>query len=94
MVFLVAGSTVFVEPLAVFELNNELSNLKADEEIEIDQRNNSNGTGSDNSKNEKSLINQRDYSVRVSFDTNYLRQKYLLLNAQQSWFCKIRATSR
>ena len=35
MVFLRVGSTVFIEPLAVFELNNELSNLKADEEIEI-----------------------------------------------------------
>ena len=30
-----SGSTVFIEPLAVFELNNELSNLKAEEEIEI-----------------------------------------------------------
>ena len=35
MGFLQVGSTVFIEPLAVFELNNELSNLKADEEIEI-----------------------------------------------------------
>ena len=35
MVFLQVGSTVFIEPLSVFELNNELSNLKADEEIEI-----------------------------------------------------------
>ena len=35
MAFLALGSTVFIEPLAVFELNNELSNLKADEEIEI-----------------------------------------------------------
>ena len=30
-----SGSTVFVEPLAVFELNNELNNLKTDEQIEI-----------------------------------------------------------
>ena len=35
MDFLRVGSTVFIEPLSVFELNNELSNLKADEEIEI-----------------------------------------------------------
>ena len=32
---LTAGSTIFIEPLSVFELNNELSNLKAEEEIEI-----------------------------------------------------------
>lgn len=30
-----AGSTVFIEPIAVFEMNNELSKLKIDEEIEI-----------------------------------------------------------
>ena len=30
-----SGSTVFVEPIAVFELNNELNNLKTDEQIEI-----------------------------------------------------------
>ncbi len=30
-----SGSTVFIEPLAVFELNNQLNNLKADEQIEI-----------------------------------------------------------
>ncbi|MBQ2916755.1 MAG: hypothetical protein IJE59_01020 [Clostridia bacterium] len=30
-----SGSTVFVEPISVFELNNELNNLKTDEQIEI-----------------------------------------------------------
>lgn len=30
-----AGSTVFIEPIAVFEMNNELGKLKIDEEIEI-----------------------------------------------------------
>lgn len=32
-----SGSTVFVEPLSVFELNNDLSNLKNDELIEIEK---------------------------------------------------------
>ena len=32
-----SGSTVFIEPLSVFELNNELSNLKINENIEIEK---------------------------------------------------------
>lgn len=32
-----SGSTVFIEPLAVFELNNELNNLKIDENAEIEK---------------------------------------------------------
>lgn len=32
-----SGSTVFVEPISVFELNNEIANLKVEEEIEIEQ---------------------------------------------------------
>ena len=30
-----SGSTVFIEPISAFELNNKLNNLKADEQIEI-----------------------------------------------------------
>ena len=32
-----AGSTVFIEPIAIFEMNNELSKLKIEEEIEIEK---------------------------------------------------------
>ena len=32
-----SGSTVFIEPIAVFELNNELSNLHIEEELEIER---------------------------------------------------------
>ena len=32
-----SGSTVFIEPLAVFEFNNELNNLKIDENAEIEK---------------------------------------------------------
>ena len=32
-----AGSTVFIEPIVVFEMNNELNQLKIDEEIEIEK---------------------------------------------------------
>lgn len=31
------GSTVFIEPLAIFEMNNELNRLKKEEEIEIEK---------------------------------------------------------
>ena len=30
-----SGSTIFIEPISVFELNNKLNSLKADEQIEI-----------------------------------------------------------
>ncbi len=32
-----SGSTVFVEPIAIFDLNNDLNNLKNDENIEIEK---------------------------------------------------------
>lgn len=32
-----SGSTVFIEPISVFELNNEIANLKIEEEIEIEK---------------------------------------------------------
>ena len=32
-----AGSTIFIEPISIFEMNNELSKLKVDEEIEIEK---------------------------------------------------------
>lgn len=32
-----AGSTIFIEPISIFELNNELSQLKKEEEIEIEK---------------------------------------------------------
>lgn len=32
-----AGSTVFIEPISIFEMNNELNRLKIDEELEIEK---------------------------------------------------------
>ena len=32
-----AGATVFIEPISIFEMNNDLSKLKVDEEIEIEK---------------------------------------------------------
>ena len=33
----ITGATVFIEPMSVFELNNQISNLKSDEVIEIEK---------------------------------------------------------
>ena len=32
-----SGSTVFIEPISVFELNNEITNLKVEEDIEVEK---------------------------------------------------------
>ena len=32
-----AGSTLFIEPISIFELNNEINQLKIEEEIEIEK---------------------------------------------------------
>ena len=32
-----AGSTLFIEPIVIFEMNNELNQLRVEEEIEIEK---------------------------------------------------------
>ena len=57
-----SGSTVFIEPVSVFELNNELNNLKIEESTEI----------------EKILFNLSsllfDYTNEISLDVNLIGQ--------------------
>ena len=36
MIFQISGSTVFIEPISIFEINNEIANLKVEESIEIE----------------------------------------------------------
>lgn len=75
---------LFIDKVFVSKINNDRKHLKLqmifnfkhnDEEIEIDMNENSNG----GSNNTKPTMTNRDYNVRVSFDNNFLRQKYLLL---------------
>lgn len=60
-----SGSTVFIEPLSVFELNNELNNLKADEQIEIlrilEELSKKFGIITNELKNNVSLIGEIDF---------------------------------
>ena len=59
------------------------TNIRQDnnEEVEIDMNNNSSG-----GSNSKPTTTNRDYNVRVSFDNNFLKQKYLLLSTNESRF--------
>ena len=90
---------LFIDKVFVSKINNDRKHLKLqmifnfkhnDEEIEIDMNENSNG----GSNNTKPTITNRDYNVRVSFDNNFLRQKYLLLGDLESRICKIRPIIR
>lgn len=83
---------LFIDKVFVSKINNDRKHLKLqmifnfkhnDEEIEIDMNENSNG----GCNNTKPTITNRDYNVRVSFDNNFLRQKYLLLGDLESRVC-------
>ena len=60
-----SGSTVFIEPISVFELNNKLNNLKADEQIEIlrilEELSKKFGLITNELKNNVSLIGEIDF---------------------------------
>ena len=91
---------LFVDKVFVSKINNDRKHLKLqivfnfkrqDEEIEIDMNDKNHNDGNKNNKIDSNeitkLVTNRDYSLRVSFDNNFLRQKYLLLTAKESWFC-------
>ena len=71
---------------------------RQDEEIEIDMNDKNHNDGNKNNKIDSNeitkLVTNRDYSLRVSFDNNFLRQKYLLLTAKQPWVRKPRTKTR
>lgn len=81
---------LFIDKVFVSKINNNRKHLKLqmvfnfkhnDEEVEIDMNNNSSG-----GSNSKPTTTNRDYNVRVSFDNNFLKQKYLLLSTHESRF--------
>lgn len=82
---------LFVDKVFVSKINNDRKHLKLqivfnfkrqDEEIEIDMNDKNHNDGNKNNKIDSNeitkLVTNRDYSLRVSFDNNFLRQKYLL----------------
>lgn len=91
---------LFVDKVFVSKINNNRRHLKLqiifnfkknDEEIELNMDDdNNNKIDKDNNINKikKIITTNRDYSVKVHFDTNYLRQKFLLLNTKEPWICK------
>lgn len=78
---------LFIDKVFVSKINNDRKHLKLqmifnfkkqDEEVEINMND-----GSDNNNDSKKMTN-RDYSIKVDFDDNFLRQKYLLLTTHES----------
>ena len=91
---------LFVDKVFVSKINNDRKHLKLqivfnfkrqDEEIEIDMNDKNHNDGNKNNKIDSNeitkLVTNRDYSLRVSFDNNFLRQKYLLLTAKEYGVC-------
>lgn len=84
---------LFIDKVFVSKINNDRKHLKLqmifnfkkqDEEVEINMND-----SSDNNDSKK--MTNRDYSIKVDFDDNFLRQKYLLLTTHESWICYIRS---
>ena len=57
--------------------------------IDMNDKNHNDGNKNNkiDSKEITKLVTNRDYSLRVSFDNNFLRQKYLLLTAKEYGVC-------
>ncbi|MDO4376206.1 MAG: recombinase family protein [bacterium] len=88
---------LFIDKVFVSKINNDRKHLKLqvifnfkhnDDEIEIDMNKKKLMDGNDNTKYTPT---NRDYSVRVSFDNNFLKQKYLLLGDNEPRICCFRA---
>ena len=79
-----SGSTVFIEPIAVFDLNNDLNNLRNDELIEIEkilQRLSSLFFEiTENIKNNVSLIGLLDFIFAKAKYSNYLDASKPIIN--------------
>lgn len=88
---------LFIDKVFVSKINNDRKHLKLDvvfnfkspnEQIEINYNDMDNNI--DNIDEKGSIIKKltnRDYSLKLSFDNNFFRQKYLLLGPQESWIC-------
>lgn len=95
---------LFIDKVFVSKINNDRKHLKLDvvfnfkspnEQIEINYNDMDNNIDNIDEKGNiiKKLTN-RDYSLKLSFDNNFFRQKYLLLGPQESRVCKSRTQTR
>ena len=83
---------LFIDKVFVSKINNDRKHLKLqmtfnfkndDEEIEIDMNEKSN-----DNDNDKYFINKVKNNVGVLYDTNFLKQKYLLFDSNEPWICQ------
>lgn len=80
---------LFIDKVFVSKINNDRKYLKLqmifnfktpDQEIELDYNKKDNNNTNDKDGETKTKITNRDYSLKLSFDNNFLRQKSLLLD--------------
>ncbi len=93
---------LFIDKVFVSKIDNDRKHIKLqivfkfnknDMELELNlNRNNNNGSGGSIDQLLDNITNKgsnRDYTFKLSVDSKYLKQKYLLLDANESRFCSI-----
>lgn len=84
---------LFIDKVFVSKINNDRKHLKLEvifdfnhknEEIEIDYNIDKDKTNKDNREVKNNKTTNRDYNVRMMFDTNFIKQKFLLTKLNDS----------
>ena len=90
---------LFIDKVFVSKINNDRKHIKL--EIIFDFKNpnqvieiNENNNEQISNENKGKRVNRDYYNIGLSYDNNFLKQKYLLPSTQEPWICRTRPTIR